>query len=177
MHPKSSELEKTFAEQPALMMPWLHRMSNTMSETNSATDGIFFIPAKIHIHASCSHPGLKWRAWSDLHFHMIIGFNRVRNTQTPLCVSAHIAQLLHAGKSNYHFKRASEAELAEKINVWRRAGVISFPQIWRYPFFKLLKSDRGTVGDRFGKNSQSLDNEERLSFRMLWDRRQCFPET
>lgn len=40
----------------------------------------------------------------------------LRNIQTPFYICAHATQLCHAGKSNYHFKRASEAELAEEIS-------------------------------------------------------------
>lgn len=64
--------------------------------------------------------------------------------------------------------------MGEVINALRRAGVISFPQIWCYPCFKLLKTDRGTAGDLFGKIS---NNEECLTFRMMCDGSQCFPQS
>lgn len=38
----------------------------------------------------------------------------LRNIQTPFYICAHATQLCR--KSNYHFKRVSEAELAEEIS-------------------------------------------------------------
>lgn len=147
-----------------------------MSETNSAIDVIFFISAKVHNPCKLFAPWAEMKSVKWPHFQMFTRFNRLRNIPAPFfCISAHIAQLLHAGKRNYHFKRASEAELAEEINVERRAGVTSFPQIWRYPLLQITQVWRGNSWRSVWKNSQSPDNEERLSFRRLCDRRQCFP--
>lgn len=134
---------------------------------------IFFICAKVHIRASGSHPGLKWRAWRDS---TITRFNRLRNIHSFLHVCTYCsASPCRKEQLSFQTSEWSRTGRGDKCVKESRGRLL--PSDMALPLLQITQVWRVNSWRSVRKNSQSLDNEERLPFRMLRDRKQCFPES
>lgn len=146
-----------------------------MSETNSATDVIFFISAKVHNPCELFAPWAEMKSVKWPHFHMFTRFNRLRNIPAPFLHFCTYCSASPCRKAQLSFQTSEWSRTGRGDKCGKESRGHLLPSDMALPLLQITQVWRGNSWRSVWKNSQSPDNEERLSFRMLCDRRQCFP--